>query len=118
VRATLAAQEATDVTRIDRTRIERKVRECLDDWRERLTGGDVDRARQALREILVGPLTLTREGASFRFEGEASIGALIACRVGLPTFVARPDARATHGRRPRRRSGGLEIVAYRSSQGV
>lgn len=110
--------------RVDRATVERKIRECLDGWQERLTGTRVDEARRALREILVGPLRLTPVGGTYRFEGEALIGRVLG-EVGVPTFGTRPaglgtasgereravalpeDWRAESSRREDARPGGL-----------
>jgi hypothetical protein len=43
--------------------------------------------RQLLREVLTGPLRFTPDGRTYRFQGEASVGRLIAGVVGVATFV-------------------------------
>src|SRR5262245_4983913 len=85
---TIAAQEAVDLTRIDRRRIEAKLRACLDDWQARLMG-DLPDTREALREFLLGPLELMPEGRTYRFKGEALLGAALLGKAGFPTYVAR-----------------------------
>lgn len=45
----------------------------------------VQDGRQALREVLTKPLRFTPEGRTYRFEGEAAIGRLVAGIAGLPT---------------------------------
>jgi site-specific DNA recombinase len=87
---TITAHEAIEVARIDRAAIEQTVRQGLTEWRTRLAGRAIDRTRQALRELLVGPLTLIPEGRMYRFEGEALIGTWLLGKVGLATFVVRP----------------------------
>ena len=74
---TLTAHEAVDVTPLDdRPALERRVRRCLEGWQQRLSGTAVDDARRALRDILVGPLTVTPtetpEGRTYRFEGRVA----------------------------------------------
>ena len=89
---TIATREAIDVTQIDRRTIERTVRQSLADWQAKLTGRAVEETRRALREILVGPLTLTPEGGTYRFEGELLVGALLRGSVDLQPLVrARQD---------------------------
>jgi hypothetical protein len=45
--------------------------------------------RQLLREVLVGPLRLTPEGRSYRYEGEAALGTIVAGMAGLPMSFLR-----------------------------
>ena len=63
------------------------LREYVSGWRALLTKR-VEDGRQLLREVLAGPLRFTPEGKTYRFEGEAAIGRLVAGIVGLPTVVA------------------------------
>ena len=65
------------------------LREYVSGWRALLTKR-VEDGRQLLREVLAGPLRFTPEGKTYRFEGEAAIGRLVAGIVGLPTVVASP----------------------------
>lgn len=92
VTAALATHEATDLSRVDRGAIERTVRHCLADWNEHLAGRDVALARQALRELLVGPLRLTPEEGGYRFDGELLLNSVLFGHVGLPTNLVRPGA--------------------------
>jgi len=93
LRATLAQQDATAGVRYDRATIERKVQHAVSDWRQSLTAHSV-RSRQVLREILAGPMTLTPDGRSYRFEGEDVVGRLLLGKVGLPTFNESPGRSA------------------------
>ena len=43
--------------------------------------------RQLLREVLAGPLRFTPEGKTYRFEGEASIGTMLAGSIGVAPFL-------------------------------
>jgi hypothetical protein len=88
----LAAEVADDAridpSRLDRSDIERRARERLPHWREKLAGG-VAETRQTLREILSGPIVLTPKDRTYRFDGQ--LGAeRIWGEIGLPTYVARP----------------------------
>ena len=83
------ARAAVDVRRFDQKAIEAKVREHVARWRELLTT-HVQDGRQLLREVLAGPLRFTPEGRTYRFEGEAALGQIVAGIAGLPTFVASP----------------------------
>jgi Recombinase zinc beta ribbon domain len=87
--ALIAAREVVDIRRLDRRAITRQVKERLTKWRAMLTN-HVQDGRQVLREVLAGPLRFTPEGRLYRFEGEASIGGLLAGIADLPTFVASP----------------------------
>jgi hypothetical protein len=69
--------------------VEQGVRRHLERWQTLLTAR-VEVGRQLLRETLVGPLTFTPDGRTYRFEGELSIGRLLAGMTGLPTFLASP----------------------------
>ena len=48
----------------------------LETWQAALAA-NVTRARQLLREILAGPLTLTPGTRSYRFEGEFLLGGVL-----------------------------------------
>jgi predicted secreted protein len=89
LRIAIAAREAATVRTFDPKTIEATVRAHAKRWRELLTS-HVQDGRQLLREILVGPLRLTPEGRSYRFEGEAALGTLVAGKAGLPTVLASP----------------------------
>jgi site-specific DNA recombinase len=82
----IAAHERLDASKIDRKTIEQKVRQHIDSWRALLTK-HTSEGRQLLREVLAGPLRFTPEGATYRFEGEAAIGPLLAGTAGLTTKV-------------------------------
>ena len=89
-RPTIAAHEAVDGRALDRATMSATVRQRVDGWQALLTGdGRADRVR-LLREILAGPLHVDADGRAYRFEGELSVGQLLAGEIGLPTFVARP----------------------------
>ena len=87
--AAVAARDAVDVRRFDRKTIEATVKEKVAGWRT-LLSKSIEDGRQVLREVLVGPLRFTPEGRTYRFEGEAAIGQIVAGMVGLPTVVASP----------------------------
>ena len=87
VTAALAARDSFDIRRFDRKAIETKVRQHVADWRRLLTKQTQD-GRQLLREVLAGPLRFTPEGRTYRFEGEAAVGRLLAGIAGLPTLMA------------------------------
>ena len=87
----IAARESFDVQRFDRKAIEAKVSQYVKGWRALLTSR-VEDGRQLLREVLAGPLRFTPERKTYRFEGEAALGRLIAGMVGVAPFVASPTA--------------------------
>jgi len=90
--ATITADEAIDVTRFDRALIERKVRQHLDRWQGQLRK-HVEVMRQVLREVLVGPLTLTPDGGTYRFGWELLVGSLLRGSDDLqPSWRARLDS--------------------------
>ena len=93
----ITGREAVDVGRFNRKAIEQAVRDQLNNWRTVLTRHVAD-ARQLLREVLAGPLRFTPVERTYRFEGEASIGRLVAGTAGLPTCVV-----AVRGFEPRSR---------------
>jgi hypothetical protein len=95
--ATIAALERTDL-RCDRAEIARKVKEHLDGWRALLTTKHVEDGRQLLREVLAGPLRFTPEGRSYRFEGEATFGAMRSGMADDATYLV-----AVRGFEPRSR---------------
>ena len=90
----IATSEVVDVTLLDRAAIEREVCDALDDRRAQLAeDADINETRQALRETLVGPLTLTPEGRTYRFEGELLVGSLLRGSDDLqPLWRARQDS--------------------------
>ncbi len=93
--ALIATSEAVvDATRLNRAGIERAVRGTLDDRQVPFADdADVNETRQALREMLVGPLTLTPVGRTYRFEGELVVGSLLLGSNELqPLWRARQDS--------------------------
>ncbi len=84
--ATLDTYETVKASHFDRRAVEFDVRRRLDGWRDLLTKHTSD-GRQLLRETLTGPLRFTPEGRTYRFEGEASVGRLIAGVAGLATLM-------------------------------
>jgi DNA invertase Pin-like site-specific DNA recombinase len=72
---------------LDRRMIEATVREKLATWRALLTR-EVSDGRELLRQVLARPLRFTPDGRSYRFEGEAAIGRLLAGTAGSATSVA------------------------------
>ena len=87
--AQLAVRRRVDVGRFDRRTIEATARGHLTRWRSLLTKHTAD-GRQLLREVLAGPLRFTPEGKTYRFDGEAALGRLLAGIAGLPTLLASP----------------------------
>ena len=75
----------------------------LRDWRALLTTHTRE-GRQLLREVLAGPLRFAPDERTYRFEGEAAIGRMLAGMAGVAPFVASPTgfARIVRGwlRRP------------------
>ena len=80
------SRQANDVGRFNRTAIDQRVRRHVNDWRSLLTK-HVQDGRQLLREVLAGPLRFTPVERTYQFEGEASIGRLLAGMAGLPTCL-------------------------------
>ena len=87
--AVVSASDVAAVPQFDRRAIEAKVRKRIGQWRELLTT-NIEDGRQLLREVLAGPLRFTPEGRSYRFEGEATLGQIVAGIAGLPTVLASP----------------------------
>lgn len=85
----ISAHESNDGRRFDRRAIEARVNDQVKRWRALLASHVAD-GRQMLREVLVGPLRFAPVDRSYRFEGEAAIGQLIAGMAGVATFVASP----------------------------
>jgi hypothetical protein len=90
--AVVGANNVAAAQQFDRRAIEAKVRERVGQWRQFLTK-NIEDGRQLLREVLAGPLRFTPEGRSYRFEGEATLGQIVAGIAGLPTVVASPTGR-------------------------
>src|SRR5437763_14730675 len=86
-----------DDGQFNRKAVEQAVRDELNNGRTVLTR-HVDDARQLLREVIAGPLMFTPVERTYRFEGEALIGRLVAGTAGLPTCVV-----AVRGFEPRSR---------------
>ena len=78
--------------------VDRRLRAHLGEWRRRFEAGNVANARQALRELLVGPVLFTPivEGGrrGIRFEGQVDEGVLFGGEV-VVTTVASPMGRTT-----------------------
>lgn len=89
LRGAIAAAERSAGAPVSRNQIERTVRRHVDGWRALLTS-HVQDGRRLLREVLAGPLRFTPTGRTYRFEGEAAIGRLLAGMAGLPTVLASP----------------------------
>ena len=87
--AAIARAERLDVGRFERKAIERAVQEHVAGWRALLTK-HVQDGRTLLRQVLAGPLRFTPDGRSYRFEGEAAIGRMLAGVAGLPPFGSSP----------------------------
>ena len=79
--------------------VERRMRQCLEDWRATLWG-DVTQLRQAFRRVLTGPVLFTPfqkgERRGVRFEGKIGLAAVfdgyipteVVTRVGIePTTI-------------------------------
>jgi hypothetical protein len=60
-----------------------KIHEHVRDWRTLLATHQVQDGRQLLREVLAGPLRFTPDGRTYRFEGEARVGAIVAQMAGV-----------------------------------
>jgi hypothetical protein len=80
----ITAHERVEVLTVEREVIEQKIRRHIDGWRALLTK-HISEGRQLLREVLAGPLRVTPEGSTYRFEGEAAVGRLLAGTAGLTT---------------------------------
>jgi len=89
--ATTMTAHGGDATPPDRMAIARRVRQRLDEC-SRLLARHTDGTRQLLRELFVGPLTLTPDGRAYRFDGELLLDALLpktAASTFAPTTFAR-----------------------------
>jgi site-specific DNA recombinase len=89
VAATIAARTRGRTVGYDRRRAERLAGDYLRRWRTLLTK-HVSDARQALREVLEGPMRFTPEGKTYRFEGQVTFAQLFAGVVDLPPLLASP----------------------------
>jgi hypothetical protein len=88
--ATLAAQAAVDVARLDADEIARKVDYRLTAWRLKLGSGDLVERRDALREMFDGPIQLTANAdGSYGIEGRTRLGWLIAAECGGAQLIKR-----------------------------
>lgn len=89
----------------DRRTMETTIRERVTDWRGLLTRNVAD-GRMLLKQILDGPVRFTPEAGSYRLEGMASFGALLA-GTGLPTptKLASPTGTVASWRVPITRKG-------------
>jgi hypothetical protein len=76
--------------RLSRPDVEKAVLAKVADWQGLLATAAVADGRRLLREVLAGPLRLTPEGRSYRFQGEAATGALVAGAAGIPPLVTSP----------------------------
>jgi len=77
--------------RLNRTAIERQVRERMNRWRSMLTG-HVAEGRDLFRQVLLGPIRFTPDTAArhYRFEGEIALGRLFTGIVALAPFGSSP----------------------------
>jgi hypothetical protein len=66
--------------------IEAQVQGHLASWRALLMTKQVADGRQLLREMLTGPLMFTPDARTYRFEGDAAMGRLLAGLAGVATF--------------------------------
>ncbi len=82
--AAIGAADALRQVAVDRESVERRVFEQVKTWQALLTTKVPD-ARQALREMLDGPIRFAPEGREYRFSGNDTTGKLVAGLVGLPT---------------------------------
>lgn len=91
--ATLAAHATLDARRLNRATIERKMRPRLAAWRAKLSGA-VPVQRELLREIVIGPITLTPKDRAYAFDGETIAGRLLLGEIDgyQPLVCARGDS--------------------------
>ncbi len=87
--ATIALRKRSTVDGFNRRRAERLADRYLRRWRG-LLNKHVGDARQALREVLEGPLRFTPDGKTYRFEGQVSFAQMFAGLVDLPPLLASP----------------------------
>jgi hypothetical protein len=83
----IAVYEGANAQRFDRNAIQHKVRQHIDGWRALLSTKHVQDGQQLLREVLAGPLRFTPEGRTYRFEGDATFGGMLAGIAGVAPFV-------------------------------
>ena len=93
----IAAYQRVSVLQFDRATIEQQIRRHLDRWHSLLFKHTAE-GRQLLREVLAGPLRFTPEGRTYRFNGEAAVGHMLAGTAGLTTSLV-----AVRGIEPRSR---------------
>jgi site-specific DNA recombinase len=96
--ALVAELERTDVRQFDRRAIEHSVHRHLETWQALLTTTHVEDGRQLLREVLAGPLRFTPDERTYRFEGCAAFGGLLAGMADVATNLV-----AVRGIEPRSR---------------
>ena len=84
-REEVGMRERPQVGRTNRVEIETAVCQRLDEWRGLLVTRRATHGRQLLRELLAGPLRFTPDGRVYRFEGEASFGAVFSGGTEIPT---------------------------------
>jgi hypothetical protein len=83
----IAAAEAVASVRVDRQNVEKRVPAEVANSRELMTSN----GRQALREILSGPIRFNPNGKQYAFEGSAITGSLISGLIGDSTFCGVPN---------------------------
>ena len=96
--ARIAGLERFNLQRIDRKALDARVREHLTRWRSLLSVDHLEDGRRLLREVLAGPLRFTPDGRSYRFEGAASFGGIVAGMADVATLMV-----AVRGFEPRSR---------------
>jgi site-specific DNA recombinase len=84
----VALDQVAHVAQLDLARLEREVRQVLDDWRGLLTK-HVAQARQILRKLIDGRLRFRPEGRGFVFEGTGRLEPILSGTV-LPKAVVAP----------------------------
>src|SRR5262249_37517852 len=94
----IQAFEGVDVGRFDRARIETRVRAHLARWQSLLATKQVQDGRRLVRETLTGPIRFTPEARTYRFEGEATFGGLLAGMADVAPWMV-----AVRGFEPRSR---------------
>ena len=80
--AAIGAAEAVRQIAVDRPTVEGRVLEQVSKWQALLTANVAD-GRQALREVLDGPIHFAPDGKQYRFSGHNTTGQFIAGLVGL-----------------------------------
>ena len=89
--AEIGGADAVGQLKLDKQRIERTVLEKVDGWNRLLASRDTADGRQALREVLDGPIRFVRDGRTYRFEGGTTTGERIAALLGLSTLCGVPS---------------------------